>query len=81
MKRTTIFADDNLLNELKELAQDEHRSAAELVREALVDYIARKREPAGKKLSFIGIGESRRSDVSENHEEMLWRKPSKGIHS
>lgn len=77
MKRTTIFADDDLLNEIKELAREEQRSAAELIREAIVDYIARKHEPAGKKLSFIGIGESKRNDISETHEELLWQKSSK----
>lgn len=81
MRRTTIFADDDLLNEIKELAREERRSAAELIREAIVDYIARKHEPVGKKLTFIGIGESGRSDVSETFEELLWEKSSKSKRS
>ncbi len=81
MRRTTIFADDDLLNELKELARDEQRSAAELVREALVAYIANKRESAGKKLSFMGIAESVRDDISEVHEDLLWQKSSRSKRS
>jgi predicted transcriptional regulator len=77
MKRTTIFADDELLNEIKELARDEHRSSAELIREAIVCYIARKREPLNRKLSFLGIGESGQNNVAETHEDLLWRKSSK----
>ncbi len=81
MKRTTIFAEDDLLNELKELALDEKRSAAELVREALVAYIANKRETTRKRLSFMGIAESGRNDISEIHEDLLWRKSSRSRRS
>ena len=77
MRRTTIFADDDLLNEIKELARDEQRSVAELIREAIVSYLARKRKPAENKISFLAIGESGRSDVAETHEDLLWRKSSK----
>ncbi|MCD6569764.1 MAG: ribbon-helix-helix protein, CopG family [Deltaproteobacteria bacterium] len=75
MRRTTIFADDALLNEMKELARQEQKSVAELVRAAMDLYIRTKRKPA-KKLSIIGIGESSRSDIAETHEELLWQKPS-----
>lgn len=75
MRRTTIFADDALLNEMKELARQEQKSVAELVRAAMDLYIRTKRKPT-KKLSIIGIGESSRSDIAETHEELLWQKPS-----
>jgi metal-responsive CopG/Arc/MetJ family transcriptional regulator len=81
MRRTTIFADDELLNEIRELARDEQRSAAELIREAMISYIAKKRECAEKKLSFLGIGESGRSDVAETHEDLLWQKSLKSKRS
>lgn len=81
MRRTTIFADEELLNEIREMAHDEQRSAAELIREAIVSYIAKKREPVEKKLSFLGIGESGRSDVAETHEELLWQKSIKSKRS
>jgi len=81
MRRTTIFADDELLNDIRELARDEQRSAAELIREAIVSYIAIKRGPVERKLSFLGIGESGRSDVAETHEELLWQKSIKSKRS
>ncbi len=76
MKRTTIFAEDNLLNELKYLAQREKKSVAEVIREAMVQYVAAKHQPV-KKLSFTGIGESGRTDVAEKNEELLWQKSSR----
>ena len=76
MKRTTIFADEALLREVAELAQAEKRSVAEITREALQAYLDRKR-PRRKKLSFVGIGKSRETDVAERHEELLWKKQAK----
>jgi len=73
MKRTTIFADDGLLNELKSLSAEENRSVADIVREAMEEYLVRKRQD-GRKLSFVGIGDSGRRDVAERHEKLLWKK-------
>ena len=73
MKRTTIFADDGLLNEIKSLSAEENRSVADLIREAMEEYIKRKRKTA-RKVSFSGIGNSGRSDVAEEHERLLWKK-------
>jgi metal-responsive CopG/Arc/MetJ family transcriptional regulator len=76
MKRTTIFADDALIKEFKDLSKEENRSVAEMVREAMEQYV-RQRHQKKKKLSFIGVGASGRRDVSEKHEELLWRKSAK----
>ncbi len=73
MKRTTIFADDGLLNELKSLSAEENRSVADIVREAMEEYVKRKRKPV-RKFSFVGIGDSGRRDVAEKHERLLWKK-------
>jgi metal-responsive CopG/Arc/MetJ family transcriptional regulator len=73
MKRTTIFADDGLLNELKSLSAEENRSVADIVREAMEEYVKRKRK-AVRKFSFVGIGDSGRRDVAEEHEHLLWKK-------
>ena len=75
MRRTTIFAEDALLNEMKHLASMEKKSVAEVVREAMEQYIASKQKPA-RKLSLIGVGESDRSDIAEKSEELLWPEPS-----
>ena len=73
MKRTTIFAGDDLLNELKRLSAEENRSMADVVREAMEEYVKRKRK-AVRKFSFVGIGNSGRRDVAEKHERLLWKK-------
>lgn len=70
MRRTTIFADDNLINEIKEISKDENRSVAEIIREAMQGYIKQKRYKK-KVISFIGIGSSGRKDIAERHEELL----------
>lgn len=76
MKRTTIFADDDLINGIREISKEENRSVAEIMREAMQNYIRQKRYKK-KKISFIGSGSSGRKDVSELHEELLWKKPTK----
>ena len=35
MKRTTIFADESLMNEVKELSKEENKSVAEIIRDAM----------------------------------------------
>ena len=73
MKRTTIFADENLLNALKHIADEEGISTAETIRQALDRFVS-QRQKSKKQLSFIGIGRSGRQDVSERFEELLWSK-------
>lgn len=70
MKRTTLFADAGTLLELKRLAQEQRRPVAQLVREALEEYIQARRRP-GRRLSFVGIGESKTGDLSEQVDEHL----------
>ena len=74
MKRTTIFAEDYLLDEVKCLAKKQKTSVATVVREALVCYLASHKEEPSAGLSFIAIGESGESDVAERHEALLWQK-------
>ena len=76
MKRTTIFADESLIKELKDLSKEENRSVAEIVREAMAKYIRQKRR-SKKKLSFIGISNSGRKDIAETHENLLWKEEKK----
>lgn len=76
MKRTTIFADEVLLQEIKEISQEEKRTVAEVMRDAMQQYIKQKRQ-RDKRLSFIGIGKSPHTDISERHEELLWQNPTK----
>ena len=78
MKRTTIFADEYLLNALKHIADEEGISVAETIRQALDRFVA-QRQKRRKQLSFIGIGRSGRKDVSERCEELLWTKSENGL--
>jgi metal-responsive CopG/Arc/MetJ family transcriptional regulator len=73
MKRTTIFADEKLLNSLKHIADEEGISVAEIIRRTLDKFVA-QRQKSSKQLSFVGIGRSGRKDVSERCEELLWTK-------
>ena len=54
MQRTTIMADEATLDRLREIARDEGRSLAEVIREALEE---RTRRPAPR-LHFLGVGAS-----------------------
>jgi len=73
VKRTTIFADEELLSGLKHIADEEGISVAEAIRQALDRFVA-QRQKSRKRLSFIGTGRSGRKDVSERCEELLWTK-------
>lgn len=74
MKRTTIFAEDYLLDEVKCLAKIQKTSVATVVREALVSYLAAHKQEDAAALSFIAIGASGESDIAERHEALLWQK-------
>jgi predicted transcriptional regulator len=74
MKRTTIFAEDYLLDEVKSLAKLQKTSVATVVREALVSYLAVHKQEQSEGLSFIAIGSSGQVDIAERHEELLWQK-------
>ena len=70
MKRTTIFAEEDVLLELKQLARAQSRTMTELVRDALQEYIQAHR-PKRRRLSFFEIGASGHADLSERVEEIL----------
>jgi len=73
MKRTTIFAEEDVLLELKHLAKAQNRTAAEVVRDALQAYIHAHR-PKRKRLSFYAMGAFGETDVAERAEEILARE-------
>jgi hypothetical protein len=75
MKRTTIFAEETLLNELRSLATERGASVAQVIHEALTDHVEKRRK--GKPVSFIGAGGSGKRSIAEQHERLLWRKPAK----
>jgi hypothetical protein len=70
MRRTTIFADEDILRRLREIARRENITLSDAIRTALERYVARRR-PKPSRLSLIGIGRSGRRDVAECAEELL----------
>jgi hypothetical protein len=71
MKRTTIFVPESLERDLQLLASRERKATAAVVREALAEYVA-KRKPSRALPSFAGAFASGRTDLSERHEELLF---------
>lgn len=72
MKRTTIFVPEDLERDLQLYANRDGRPAASLVREALAEYVIRRRaEPLLP--SFAGRFESAHTDTAERHDELLFK--------
>ena len=69
MKRTTIFADDATLNDLKRVSEQE--SLAQVMRETFDAHLARKLA-AAPRFSCAGKFDSHRKDVADKHAELLW---------
>lgn len=73
MRRTTIFAEDDLLQELRSIAQKQKSNLSATIRKALEEYVAR--HGRGRPLpSFTGVGRSGRRDVAERSEDLLWER-------
>jgi metal-responsive CopG/Arc/MetJ family transcriptional regulator len=70
MKRTTVFADDEVLRQLREIAKREKVTVSELTRKALRQFVAR-RQFRRSRLSLARIGRSGRKDVAERAEEIV----------
>jgi len=70
MKRTTIFADEEVLKTLREIARRENSTLSDTIRKALSQYVSR-RQARRSRLSLIGIGRSGRKDIAEHGEELL----------
>jgi predicted transcriptional regulator len=69
LEKTTVYLDAAAYRRLKQIARAEGRTAAELVREAVVAYA--EQHPAARVPASIGVGRSGRGDVSERAEELL----------
>ncbi len=69
LTKTTVYLTAAEYRQLKLLARKQQRSAAELVREAVVEY-ARRNADARRPRS-LGAGRSGRGDLSERAERLL----------
>ena len=74
MKRTTVFLSEGVERDLQAEARRTGKPMASVVREALAEYVASRR-PSGQRPSFVACAAGRGTDVSERHEELLWRTP------
>ena len=74
MKRTTLFIDEQLEAELRDLAQRKKRPMAAEVRDALARHVAEARAAGPSTLSFVAMGRSGRRDIAERHEELLFAR-------
>ena len=74
MKRTTVFLDERLEQELRLLARADGRPSAALVREALESYVAAKQRARRPAPGFVAVARSGRSDTAERHEELLFAR-------
>ena len=69
LEKTTVYLDAEAYRQLKRLARERWQSAAELVREAVVEYVKRHAVPSAP--ASIGAGRSGRADLSEEAETIL----------
>jgi predicted transcriptional regulator len=67
--KTTVYLDASDYERIKEIARIEDRAPAELVREAVAEYAERRRPRRAPK--SVGIGRSRKGDISTRAEELL----------
>jgi predicted DNA-binding ribbon-helix-helix protein len=74
MKRTSLFLDAKILQDLKRAAARRQVSVATLVREALAKYLA-EGSTVARLPSVTGRFSSGRNDTSERTDELLWRDP------
>lgn len=75
MKRTTIMVEEELLYEIKQLAQQQDKSASSVIREALAAYVTAQHKvapPENPLLGILGLGASDEAmDLSDGGDEAL----------
>lgn len=69
VQKTTVYLDVDAYRRIKAIAKAERRAPADLVREAVAEYASRHARGAAPR--SIGVGRSKRGDVSERAEELL----------
>jgi hypothetical protein len=72
MKRTTIFVPEALERDLQLYANRVGRPVASVAREALAEYLVRRRDKSALP-SFAGRFTSGTTDTAEHHEELLYK--------
>jgi predicted transcriptional regulator len=75
MTKTTVYLDSDLALAIRQLAANEGRPQAELIRAALAEYARRSKRPP---IPGLGEFDSGHSDTSEKAEEILRRAAGRG---
>jgi predicted transcriptional regulator len=75
MVKTTVYLDSHIALSLRQIAESQGRSQAELIRDALESYTRKHKRP---KLPGIGEFDSGRTDTSERADEILKRAAKQG---
>jgi predicted transcriptional regulator len=70
MVKTTVYLDADLAVTIRQLATSEGRAPAELIREALAEYVRRRKRPA---IPGLGEFDSGHADTSQKAEQILRR--------
>lgn len=71
MLRTTVYIEDDIALAIRQLAETQKRSQADIIRDALRKYVKQTKRQGRPPLSGIGAYHSGRSDVSDKAEELL----------
>jgi predicted transcriptional regulator len=71
MLRTTVYLEDEIALAIRQLAETQKRSQADIIRDALRKYIKQTKRQGRLPLSGVGAYHSGRSDISEKAEELL----------
>ena len=84
MKRTTIMIEEDLLYDLKQVAQQQNASMASVIREALQAYVVEQHklaQPDNPLLRLAGLGESAEmTDLSDGKDEDILRAAAHPIY-
>ena len=70
MIKTTLYLREEVYRRLKAVAREQNRPAAEVIREALAEYVSGCETKRSRPKS-LGAGHSGRGDLSERAEELL----------
>jgi len=69
MKPTTIYLPEDAEANLQKLADKMGKSVSEIIQEAILNYLT---QTPPKLPKSVGMGASRRSDLSSKSEQLLW---------
>lgn len=72
-----MFLTEELNSDLYFLARKRGMPVSGLVREALVEYVAREKRARQTLPGFVASGRSGRPDTAERHEDLLWQDASR----